>query len=339
MREFTINANDAGQRLDKFIQKTVRGIPISLMYKAIRTKKIKVNRARAEQKQILMEGDTVQMFLAEEFFGEKITQNELMGTTPKLDIVYEDENILICEKKPGILCHSGDGDGKTNGDGRISDRNTLIYHIQSYLCRKGEYDPTAENSFAPALCNRIDRNTGGLVIAAKTAAALREMNEKIRADKVDKQYLCAAHGRPARKTDTLTGYLIKNSKDNKVYVTDRKSPAAKEIITKYTVVDYDEDKDVSLLRIELITGRTHQIRAHLSSIGHPLLGDGKYGVNQADRRIGYKHQALYSYRVKFNFSDGCLSYLNGREFYATRENIDFLSEFSYGKISPLFPKK
>lgn len=338
MREFIINENDAGQRLDKFVQKTVRGIPISLMYKAIRTKKIKVNRSRAEQKQILQAGDVVQMFLSEDLFGEKITPNELMEAPPRLDIVYEDENILICEKKPGVLVHSGDGDGKTHGDGRASDRNTLIYHIQSYLCQRGEYRPEAENSFAPALCNRIDRNTGGLVIAAKNAAALREMNEKIRADKVSKFYLCAVHGRPERKTDTLGGYLVKNAADNKVFITHKKTPAAKEVLTRYTVVDYNSDRDLSLLLVELITGRTHQIRAHMASIGHPLLGDGKYGVNQADRRIGYKHQALYSYRVRFNFRDGCLSYLNGREFYATRKNIDFLSEFSYGKASTLFPK-
>jgi 23S rRNA pseudouridine955/2504/2580 synthase len=171
MREFKINANDAGQRLDKFIQKTVTGIPVSLMYKAIRLKKIKVNRKRAEQKQILVQGDTVQMFLSEDLFAEKITDNELFSIKPKINVLYEDENIILCDKPAGVLVHSGDGDGKTSGEGACEDRNTLVYHMQAYLAQKGEYDPGKENSFAPALCNRIDRNTGGIVIGAKNAQA------------------------------------------------------------------------------------------------------------------------------------------------------------------------
>ena len=151
MREFKINSNDAGQRLDKFVQKAVKGMPISLMYKAIRLKKIKVNRKRAEQKQILNEGDVVQMFLNEDLFSEKITDNELLTIKTDLKIVYEDENLLICDKAPGVLVHSGDGDGQVSGDGDVKDRNTLIYHIQAYLAQKGEYVPSSENFFAPAL--------------------------------------------------------------------------------------------------------------------------------------------------------------------------------------------
>lgn len=327
MREFKINSNDAGQRLDKFVSKVVKGIPVSLMYKAIRLKKIKVNRKRAEQKQILNEGDTVQMFLSEDLFADKITDNELFQVTPQLKVVYEDENIIICDKAPGILVHSGDGDGKVNGQGEAGERNTLVYHIQAYLAQKGEYDPVSENTFAPALCNRIDRNTGGMVIAAKNAEALRDVNERIKNNKITKKYLCAVHGSLPRKSDTLCDFLVKDSKNNKVRVLKNKVKDAKEIITKYRLLSYNSEKNLSLLEVELVTGRTHQIRAHLSSIGNPLLGDGKYGINERDRKIGYKHQALYSYKLTFEPYEDVLSYLNKKTISVDKDEIYFLREF------------
>ena len=327
MREFTINKNDAGQRLDKFVQKTVKGIPVSLMYKSIRTKKIKVNRKRAEEKQILNLGDTVQMFLSEDLFGDKISTSELLNTTVSLNIVYEDENILICDKAPGILVHSGDGDGKTSGVGMAEDRNTLIYHIQAYLAQKGEYEPQNENSFAPALCNRIDRNTGGMVIAAKNAPSLRAINERIKNNQITKKYLCVVHGSLPKKTDTLRDFLVKDSKNNKVRVLKNKSKDAKEIITKYSLCSYNKERDLALVEVELITGRTHQIRAHMSSIGNPLLGDGKYGNIEKDKRLGYKHQALYSYKLIFNDCEDELSYLNNKVLTVKKESIYFLREF------------
>ena len=329
MREFIINSNDAGQRLDKFVLKAVKGMPVSLMYKAIRLKKIKVNRKRAEQKQILQAGDTVQMFLSEDLFSEKVTDSELLNIKTDLKIVYEDENIIICDKAPGILVHSGDGDGKVNGQGDAGDRNTLVYHIQAYLAQKGEYDPSKESSFAPSLCNRIDRNTGGMVIAAKNAQALRDVNERIKNNKITKKYLCAVHGALPQKTDTLCDFLLKDSKTNTVKVFKNPTKGAKEIITKYKQLSYESEKNLTLVEVELVTGRTHQIRAHMASIGCPLLGDGKYGMNEYDRRLGYKHQALYSYKLTFCTAEDSLSYLNGKTLGVEKNSIYFLREFNF----------
>lgn len=318
MQILKINKNDAGQRLDKFLTKAVRGLPASLMYKYIRTKKIKVNRKRCEQKYILQEGDEVQLFIRDEFFQSPESDcGALSRITPKIDIVYEDENIILCNKRPGVLVHEDDN----------AKDNTLIMHIKAYLNQKGEYDPSSEMSFAPALCNRIDRNTGGIVIAAKNAEALRVMNEKIKNDEIRKFYLCAVHGRLPKQRDTLTGYLKKNSTDNLVTVSDEKRDGYKNIITKYRVLC--EQGDRSLAEIELVTGRTHQIRAHMAHIGHPLVGDGKYGVNKADRASGYKYQALYSYRLIFDFNDdgGPLGYLKGKQVALKCEDIWFVKDF------------
>ena len=317
MRILTVKSNDAGQRLDKFLSKAVKALPKSLMYKSIRTKKIKVNRKRTEIGYILNEGDTVELFLAEEFFADNAVEEAFMKLTPKLDVIYEDENIMLLEKRPGLIVHSDDEE----------DVNTLISHVKAYLYRKGEYKPEDEQSFAPALCNRIDRNTGGIVIAAKNAEALRVMNEKIRNDELSKFYLAAIHGVPKKREATLKGYLKKDAANNMVDIVTSPRAGYKEIITKYRVLE--TKRELALMEVELVTGRTHQIRAHMSSIGHPLLGDGKYGVNRDDKKLGYKFQALYAYRLEFRFKEKgtALDYLDGKVFEADRGKIWFLDEF------------
>ena len=285
MKEIIINKNDAGQRLDKFLAKAVPLLPKSLMYKFIRTKKIKVNRKRAEQSQMLCESDVILLFISDEFFTESDPETSFTKIIPRINVVYEDNDILLCNKRPGMSVIPDEHESE----------NTLINHIKSYLYRKGEYDPMLENTFAPALCNRIDRNTGGIVIAAKNAESLRDLNQKIKDRQIGKKYLCIVHGIMEKREDVLRGWMIKDSSKNKVKVfTDRpNSPDARNMITGYKVID--SKNGLSLLEVELFTGRTHQIRAHMASIGHPLLGDGKYGINRDDKQIGYKYQALYSY--------------------------------------------
>ena len=326
MQKFVLNKNDAGQRLDKFLTKTLKGIPMSLLYKYIRKKRIKVNGKRAKENQMLSAGDIVELYIPDEFSKNEADTSEYDKIKASPTVIYEDDNIIICDKRAGMLSHTGDKG--ENGSSAIPERETLIFIIRAYLYKKGEFDPNDEASFSPALANRLDRNTGGLVIASKNAEALREMNRLIRDGHVDKRYLCAVHGKPSPSSATLGGYLFKNSKTKKVTVYSSPRQGAKEIITSYKTEKYSRENDLSLLEVHLETGRTHQIRAHLASVGHPLLGEGKYGENKNDRALGYKYQALYSYRLSFSVPDGPLSYLDKKTFEADRNNIPFIKLFN-----------
>ncbi len=307
MLELHINENDAGQRLDRFTGKAVPLLPESLLQKYIRTKRIKLNGKAAKRDARLTCGDTVQLYIRDEFFRKPTEENAWLRIgTPRLDVIYEDENILLADKKPGVLCHAGDA-GETN---------TLLSHLRAYLFRKGEWDPSRENSFAPALANRIDRNTSGIVIAAKNAAALRVLDEKIRARELTKLYLAAVHGVPTPREGELRGYLFKDARQNRVYVKNAPEKGAKTAVTQYKTLC--TGNGLSLLECRLVTGRTHQIRAQLSAAGHPLVGDGKYGSDNGLREAGLPSQALCSYRLRFDFPTdaGPLEYLRGQTFTA-----------------------
>lgn len=315
MKTVTIGKNDSGQRIDKFLTKSFPLLPQSLLYKYIRTKHIKLNGKRCQISTRLAEGDILSLYIKEEFFEQLPDRYDFFKAPKAISILYEDEHILLVDKKPGLIVHP---DENYHFD-------SLIARIQHYLYDKGEYNPKEEQSFAPALVNRIDRNTGGIVIAAKSAEALRILNLKMRDRELEKYYLCIIHGRLPQKEALLTGYLEKNEAQNRVYISQRPTANTRTIKTKYKVLE--ERGAFSLLEIELLTGRTHQIRAHLASIGHPLVGDGKYGTNAQNKATGYKKQALYSYKLVFQFRTdaGILQYLNGKEF--TVPSVWFVDDF------------
>ena len=318
MKEFTIGSNDAGQRLDRFLAKAVPLLPASLAQKYIRIKRIKLGGKRVERDTRLNEGDVLQLYINDEFFDKPREDNAyLTVAVPKLTIVYEDEHILLVDKRPGLAVHPHDG---------AEYGRTLIDHIQAYLYQKREWRPREENAFTPALCNRIDRNTGGIVIAAKTAEALRVMNQKIKDRELDKRYLAIVEGSPKPRDGSLKGYLFKDAKKNRVFVTDTPQTGAKSCQTNYKTIA--SKNGLSLVECELITGRTHQIRAQFAHAGHPLLGDGKYG--KLDKRFDRNYQALYSYKLTFTFSTeaGGLTHLNGKSFQV--DKVDFVEEYFPG---------
>lgn len=305
MREFIIGKNDAGQRLDRFLAKAVPLLPASLAQKYIRTKRVKVNGARAQRDRRLQKGDAVQCYVNDEFFDARNRNNAYLTiASPKLSVVYEDENLLLLDKPAGLLCHADASGGA----------NTLLDHLLAYLYQKREWRPREENAFTPALCNRIDRNTGGLVLAAKNAEALRVLDGKIRDREIAKRYLCVCLGKIDPPEGRVERFLRKDEKENLVRVYRRPVPDGRGAVTLYKTLE--TRGELSLVEAELLTGRTHQIRACFADMGHPLLGDGKYGNGAANRRYGETAQLLYSYRLRFDFPTdaGCLEYLKGREF-------------------------
>lgn len=316
MKELTVGKNDAGQRLDRFVGKAVPLLPESLLQKYIRLKRIKLNGKGSKRDTRLNEGDVLSLYINDEFFEKPTERNSYLKVgAPRLDIVYEDENILLADKKPGVLCHSA-------GEW---DYNTLIANIQAYAYQKGEWRPREENAFAPALCNRIDRNTGGIVIAAKNAEALRIINEKIKEREIEKYYLCVVRGRPKPAEGQLRGYIFKDAAKNRVYVRRKPEPGAKEALTYYRTLA--SQGGLSLVECRLGTGRTHQIRAQMAAAGTPLLGDGKYGSDRENKKLGEDGQLLCSYRLEFAFKTdaGALNYLNGRSFSVSR--VDFAEKY------------
>ena len=319
MKEFTIGKNDAGQRLDRWLAKTLPLLPAPLAQKYIRLKRVKVNGRGSKRDVRLCQGDVLQLYINDEFFDTPTPENAFLSLyQPKLNILYEDDQILLLDKRPGMVVHPDESE-------RV---NTLLTHLQAYLYQKKEWSPYWESSFAPALCNRIDRNTGGIVIAAKTAEALRVMNQKIKDRELSKYYLCVARGELRPRTGKLEGFLLKDEGKKQVTVYKKPAPGAKTAVTLYKTLAVREG--LSLVECELVTGRTHQIRAQMAAAGHPLLGDGKYGSERENRKYGRHGQALYSYKLTFSFTTdaGPLERLNGRTFQV--EDVDFVEEYFPG---------
>lgn len=314
MKKIIVKKNDDGQRLDRFLQKQFATLPKSMMFKQIRKKNIKINKKRCTPEQKLCEGDVIELYINDDMLTVRKKHYDFLRAPKEINILYEDENIILLDKKQGELCHP---DGKEYV-------NTLIASLKRYLYEKKEWNPDDENAFTPALANRIDRNTAGIVIGAKNYQALKILNEKIKNREINKFYLLVAEGNFEKQSDIIEGYLTKDEKKNMVSVSKEYVQASKKIVTKYTVLD--SYNNLSLVEIELLTGRTHQIRAHLASIGHPLLGDGKYG-----KQTGRFRQELYSYKIKFNFTtdSGILNYLNQKEFES--ESCTILKKFKERK--------
>ncbi len=311
MRSFIAGENDKGLRLDKFVQKVCPTLFGGLLYKYIRIKRIKVNGKKTELSYRLAVGDKIDMYINDEFF-DITEENAFLSTKFVPDIVYEDENILVVNKPQGMVVHEDDDGEKVN---------TLISGIKKYLFDKGEFNPEEENTFAPALCNRIDRNTAGLVIAAKNAESLKIMNDKIKDREIEKYYYCLVKGVPVKKEGLLKNYLLKDENKKEVKVFDKPAPDAKTALTEYVVKQ--DRKAYSLVEARLLTGRTHQIRAQFAHAGHPLMGDGKYGDPEFNKKSGIKYQALCSYKIIFRFETdaGRLNYLNNKEISLTQEDV------------------
>ncbi len=292
MKIIRINENDSGQRVDKFLSKLLSGMPRSLLYKQLRNKRVKRNKKALSAKDVLSCGDELYLYINDEFFGEA---KEISATSRGLKIVYEDENILVCDKPAGQVSHGGD--------------DSLLSQAQAYLFEQGVYNPREENSFAPALSNRLDRNTRGLCLVAKTAAAQKLLNEKIKNHEVTKCYRCVVCGTLKKKAGTLRNFLISSDKENRVTVAAEGAKDAKEAVLYYDVLAEKNGK--SLVDVTLLTGRKHQIRVQFAHLGHPLLGDAKYGAPKDSR---FRYQALCAYSLTFDFKDdgGVLQSLKGK---------------------------
>ena len=301
MKSITIDKTWDGRRLTRFLQKAMPSASMGQIRKFLRLGRVKVNGKRGTEETVLAENAVIDMYVEDEFFAEVEKEDPFYSRIrPKLTILYEDEHVMLLDKRVGLICHPDEGEKV----------HTLLTYAQAYLYQKGEWNPKTD--FAPALCNRIDRFTAGIVILAKTQEALRMMDAKIRTHEVQKYYLCAVHGKMKYKDGTLRHFLMKKPEQKKVTVLRKNEPGSKEAITYYQAID--EANGLTLCECLLGTGRTHQIRAQFAAIGHPLLGDNQYGSAKQNEKYDRKNgQALCAYRLIFDFEGdaGCLAPLNG----------------------------
>ena len=307
MKEVNITGKEENQRLDKFLLKYFNNAPKSFVYKMLRKKRIKFNGKKAEGNEIIKNGDKLQMYIAPETMDSLMSEKEIVKAERHFGIVYEDDNILVVSKPAGLLSHPES----------TADKNTLIDQILYYLYEKGEYDMSKESSFTPAICNRLDRNTGGIVIAGKNLAAVQAVNKAIAQRKIKKYYITMVRGEFTQAKE-LFGYHVKDELTNTVKVLKKEAPGAKKIFTKVKPIAVKDN--FSLLEIDLITGKSHQIRAHLKSMGYPVIGDRKYGEMRVNTRFkdkyGLNNQFLFAYKIAWHENEGVMAYLNGKEFTA-----------------------
>lgn len=313
MRIQTVTADQAGRRVDRWLMKLLPTISMSMAQKLLRTKCVKRNGKHLKPDDRLEAGDELQLYIPDALFEEKRTDSFLSGFRVRLSVLYEDENFLLADKRPGLAVH---GDGQEKVD-------TLLNHVRAYLYQKGEYDSLASGAFSPALCNRIDRFTGGIVIAAKNEAALKAMDAMIRARQVEKRYLLVAKGRMRPETGMLKHFIRKPEGAKRVQVLDAPEHGAKEALTRYRTLAVRGE--LSLMECELLTGRTHQIRAQFAHVGRPLLGDGQYGDQNFNRRYQRQGQALYAYAMAFHPPAGDFAYL--AQVRVTVPKVSFAEEY------------
>lgn len=314
MKAFTITKTDNGIRLNRYLERCVPSLSSALMYKYLRLKRIKVNGKRCDASTRLNEGDLVELYINDEFFQAEKKSPDYMQASSSIEIIYEDKNIALINKSAGIVCHSDNA----------GNRDSLVNRFLRYLTEKGEYTPNSAVGFTPALCNRLDQGTSGIVIAAKNAEALREINDIIKNRYVEKKYLAVLCG--TIKNGTYEAFLTKNEKDNKVKVTKGIGADSKNITTCF--VTLKSKNGLTLSEVGLVTGRPHQIRAHAAFLGAPVLGDLKYGNNVLNKKYALTRQLLCAYCLSFNLPSsygGILKYLDNKQF--KLDNVPFEKEY------------
>lgn len=306
MRQIKIDINENEQRIDRFLKKYFSNATMSFIYKMLRKKRIKLNGKKTNPEDMIYEGDEIQLYLSDETIEKFITPEKEIRNYHTLDIIYEDENIVLINKAKGILSHSSSNDCK---------EENIVDEFLSYMHKSGEYTPKVGNTFSPSICNRLDRNTSGIIIGAKNYNALKEINYGLKNRNISKYYKSIVKG-DVEQDQRLEGFLIKNESNNKVSISKNELDESKDIRTDIRVLK--RNGEYSLLEINLITGRTHQIRAHLSSIGHPIIGDMKYGDRKINdyfkKEYNLSSQYLHAYKVVFNKLENELEYLNNKEF-------------------------
>ena len=313
MRELKIEAHEAGQRLDKYLQKYMAQAPKSFLYKMLPKKNITCNQKKCDGSEHLMEGDIIRLFLSEETIEgfRKPKEAVTLYSENPLSVIYEDTHVLLLNKPAGILSQKA---GKED----IS----MVEYLISYLLEKGDVTEESLRSFRPSVCNRLDRNTSGLITAGKTLQGSKELSALIRERSVKKYYLCLVDG-IVKENARIHGWLLKDEASNQVKVFQDKREGASEIYTAYEPLSHG--KDLTLLKTELITGRSHQIRAHLASIGHPVIGDGKYGIPSVNRKFRnayhLEYQLLHAYCMEFPRLSGVLSGLSRKQIFAPLPEI------------------